>query len=786
MQISINTELTEILNNRIRTNALKRLGISTVLELLQYYPRKFESGAKHYKSLKQLRYLFNKNGETEKVLIQLSIKAINIIPMKYSGSKLELIMNDKSGDIISCVFFAKNYRYLSWLKSSYKVGENVIVIGELKLRDSLQFVHPEIIKYTDDFDGNQKILRKISPTTIYPATAKLSSQKIHDTIEQVIELIESNSLTDGSQNFDDNNNKDIRNFVFPNILPPDNLVYGFKNRWECIKALHLPKNYQEYQKALEQLKFEEAFILQTALGMKRTVLSNQKAIPRITDSRLSQYLSSFIERLPFKLTDAQVKVSKEISDDLSKNIGMRRLLQGDVGSGKTLVAILAMLQVIDGGGQCVLIAPTEVLANQHYQNICKMMKDIFQETSQEIILVTGSLKEKEKKLARARIRSESAKIIVGTHAVFFDVDFTDLGLIVVDEQHKFGVEQRNSLLEANKDSHGYIPHMLVMSATPIPRTMAMTVFSDLNISVLDELPSNRQKVDTYMIEQNNLKWQNRMWEKTREEIDQGRNVFIVVPHIDGGVSSKNTDDRNDDDNADIPKTKSSLANVQSIFEKLSSSQIDIEADQKPREITTITKIEKVLLKNDQLKNVKFGVIHGKIKPAQKEEEMRSFINLEKPVLLATQVIEVGIDVPNASVMMIFDADLFSLSTLHQLRGRVGRGKYKSICFLIESKNCTEIGRERLLTMEKTNSGFAISTADLKLRREGDIIGANQAGTKSSLKLLRVVDDQELIYQAHLVASSVLKSDPFLKKHQSLKFAVDEELANEQRDFLVKT
>jgi ATP-dependent DNA helicase RecG len=538
----------------------------------------------------------------------------------------------------------------------------------------------------------------------------------------------------------------------------------------------MPQTENEYKLALEQFRFEEAFILQTVLQVRRKSYSEFLAVARPKEQE-SKYLAKLEQNLPFKLTNAQKSAVQQISEDLSQSVGMRRLLQGDVGSGKTVVAVLSMLQTIDANAQAVFVAPTEVLAKQHYENIKELLNDVLEDTEQQIVLLTGSLKAKQKNLAKAQIRSGQAKIIIGTHALFYDLEFSDLGLIVIDEQHRFGVEQRDQLLQDNLNSHKRVPHLLVMSATPIPRTIAMTVFSDLEVSVLREMPKDRKKVDTYIVEQSNLGWTNRMWERVKEAVESKNNVFVVCPRID------NAEDVTSTENAELEEG-SVLKITQNIFEKLTCSAEPLEMEN-VKKMHNIEKLSKTLPKIEQIKGIPLATVHGRMSAEEKSKQIQSFVSLEKPILLATTVIEVGVDIPNATVMIIYDADIFSLATLHQLRGRVGRSDQRAICFLIPSETCTENGLKRLEAIVKTTDGFKIAEADLEIRGEGNVVGANQSGSKTSLKLLKILQDRKVIEEAHLLAKEILEQDPHLEEHAGLRQVVETEIDKTKKEFLNK-
>jgi ATP-dependent DNA helicase RecG len=756
-ELSLLTPITKLVKNRRRTNALAQLGVNTLQDLLEDIPRRLEPPAKFVRSIKELRFNFDKNNKNQKFIVEVKIGEQNIIPMKGHGSKLENVLLDQNNNRIIAVFFAKNYRYLSWLKNSHKQGEKVLIVGTLSLFQSLQFVHPLMFSSFLDNKRQEIISKFTKPTPIYSASSKISTDKIHQTILGVIEELKNKKNKQG---------KLVVKGLLPNILPPN---LG-QDRWKIIMNLHNPANESDFEESVNQMRFEEALILQAVLAKQRSDISHLKS--RDFRKVVDKFRVKLLDSLPFELTKTQKKAVDEISQGISANFPMRRLLQGDVGSGKTIVALLAMLQVLDQEGQSVFLAPTEVLATQHYLSIKKLLKDILPNFDQQVVLLTSNLKIKERRLVLSRIKSGQAKIIVGTTSVLAkDIEYLNLGLIVVDEQQRFGVEQRDKLLQVSDDK--LIPHLLMLSATPIPRSLAMTVFADLQVSILSEVPTGRIKTKTFVIKPESEVWLNRLWQKVREEAELGHSIFIVAPQIgDGGDDEQNVEYENsENETGDIIAAKN-------IFDKLIAALPDIENSENEKDNVTVTKLEEKLKYNPELENLKFGVIHGKIKPEKKEEIMKEFREGEINILLATSVVEVGIDISSATIMIIYDADRFSLSTLHQLRGRIGRGNLPATCFLMMSQSPTEIGLERLRVMSKTTNGFEIAEMDLQLRSEGDVIGAKQSGSQNSLRLLQVLKDKDIIEKAYDLVNNHAWTD-------GLKQAVETEIAETQRDYLAK-
>jgi ATP-dependent DNA helicase RecG len=454
----------------------------------------------------------------------------------------------------------------------------------------------------------------------------------------------------------------------------------------------------------------------------------------------------FLERLPFDLTTGQREVLDTVSGELGRTHPMHRLLQGEVGSGKTVVALLSMLQVVDAGAQAALLAPTEVLASQHFRVITTMLGDLAQggmlggsEDATRVRLLTGSMGAKARKEALLDAASGAAGIVVGTHALLQEhVQFADLGLLVVDEQHRFGVEQRAALA----DRAEVRPHVLVMTATPIPRTVAMTVFGDLETSTLRELPAGRKEIQTTVVPSERAAWVARMWERVREEVARGRQAYVVVSRI--GSDEQSESDR---------------ASLLDVYESLSSGP---------------------------LRGLRLGMLHGRLSTDEKDAVMAAFTGAELDVLVATTVVEVGVDVPNATVMVIIDADRFGVSQLHQLRGRVGRGTEPGLCLLVTASLEQSPARERLDAVARTTDGFELSQLDVELRHEGDVLGARQSGVRSSLRLLSVVRDEAVIVDAREAATSVVADDPELSGYPALADAVRALEQTEQAEFLERT
>jgi ATP-dependent DNA helicase RecG len=497
---------------------------------------------------------------------------------------------------------------------------------------------------------------------------------------------------------------------------------------DALEKIHRPTTKSEIASAKKTLVYREAFLLQANLIQRR--LDNEQAPATARTSKSGGYLERFDSALPFTLTDGQIEVGSEITSDIAKTYPMNRLLQGEVGSGKTLVALRAMLAVADSDGQSALLAPTEVLASQHFRSI---EKSLGEELSKEVglTLLTGQLPTDARKKAMLQVVSGKARIVIGTHALFSEkVEFYDLGLVVIDEQHRFGVEQREKLRLKGKLS----PHVLTMTATPIPRTLAVTVFGDMSVSSLTELPAGRKEIDSHVVRAGDPALVSRVWSRVAEEIAKGHQAFVVCPKID--------------------ETEKELSGA------------------------SVEKTVAQLRKNAALIGVRIQELHGRMDADQKSQIMQAFSAKEIDLLVSTTVIEVGVDVPNATTMVILDADNFGISQLHQLRGRVGRGSAKGLCLLLTAAEDDSIALQRIEAVAAESDGFKLSEIDLELRREGDVLGASQSGGRSSLRLLRVIQDSELIQKVRIELEELFAADPLLANHLTLRLAIDQANAAE--------
>ncbi len=536
----------------------------------------------------------------------------------------------------------------------------------------------------------------------------------------------------------------------------------------ALRLVHRPGDRSDVRRAQQRLRFDEAFLLQVVLARRRAEAAGLPATPRVpADDGL---VTAFDARLPFRLTDGQHEVAGEIATDLARTRPMHRLLQGEVGSGKTVVALRAMLTVVDSGGQAALLAPTEVLAQQHHRSVTAMLGPLAErgllggsEDGTRVVLLTGSQSTAARRRALLEVASGEAGIVIGTHALIQDaVDFFDLGLVVVDEQHRFGVEQRDAL----RAKAAVPPHVLVMTATPIPRTVAMTVFGDLDVSTLTELPAGRTPITSHLVPVGEKPhFLDRAWERVREEVAAGHQAYVVCPRI-GQVDGSDDDGEEPADGPDLqvvpdPETEPALRPAVSVLEVAPS------------------------LAEGPLAGLRVEMLHGRMPSEAKDDVMSRFAAGAVDVLVATTVIEVGVDVPNATAMVVLDADRFGVSQLHQLRGRVGRGAAPGLCLLVTDTEAGTPARDRLAAVAATQDGFELSRVDLETRREGDVLGATQSGRRSSLRLLSVLRDEPVIVAAREDATALVERDPHLFANAELRHAVDALLADERSDYLEK-
>ena len=734
----MNAELELGLERRIgkRSAAVieKHLGITTVGGLLNYFPRR-------YLNRGELTPISEVPLDEEVTLIARVVSSSTRAMRARRGTLTDVVITDDAGTLK--VSFFNGFR----AKAELLPGRRAIFSGKVtRYGGSLSLTNPDFQLLDEDPDTPGMDPEKLAamPIPVYPATAKLTSWSIQKVISTLLDTVDLDLLDDP--------------------LPAEvSAREKFLPAAQAYRLIHAPQVPGDWQRARDRFRYQEALVLQSALARRRAQLAAEEATARRPVA--GGLLTAFDRQLPFTLTAGQAAVGKTLAEELSQDSPMNRLLQGEVGSGKTIVALRAMLQVVDAGGQAALLAPTEVLAAQHYESIRRTLGPLSRDgllggsgpDAVQVTLLTGSMPTAARKQAMLDAASGTAGIVIGTHALLSDnVSFYDLGLIVVDEQHRFGVEQRDALrAKASKP-----PHLLVMTATPIPRTVAMTVFGDLETSVLDELPAGRAPITTHVVGlAENPGWAGRIWSRSREEIDSGHQVYVVCPKI------------GEDDDGDFSPGEAE------------PSAADLEGDGAARELASVTAVVEHLQDEPALAGVALAPLHGRQDPVLKSATMASFTANETKLLVSTTVIEVGVDVHNATLMVILDADRFGISQLHQLRGRVGRGGLPGTCLLVTTLEPGHPSRRRLDAVAATTDGFELSQEDLKLRREGDILGASQSGGRSALKLLRVLEHEAVIAKARQDAQQIVARDPDLADHSALADAIEEYLNPEKEAFL---
>ncbi len=662
----------------------KELGIFVYEDLLNLFPNRYLDRTRYYK-INQLQPTFNAE-------VQIVGKIIHLKTVEQKkGKRLVATFVDDTGQM-ELVWF-QGYK---WIKENLKINEPYVIFGKINQMGGVYSMpHPEMELV---FEHKQNLRSAMQP--VYPSTETLtkkgiSSRVIHKAMQQL--FLETRAL-------------------FSEVFPLEIIEkYKFVSKPEAYFNVHFPQNAELLAKAQFRLKFEELFFIQLQLITQNLIRKNK--IQGHNFERVGEYFNTFFQHhLPFELTEAQKRVIKEIRNDLGSNAQMNRLLQGDVGSGKTIVAFMAMLLALDNGFQACIMAPTEILATQHYESI----QGFAQNLNINIKLLTGSTKTADRKIIHEELESGDLQILIGTHALLEDkVQFKNLGLAIIDEQHRFGVAQRAKLWKKNDIP----PHVLVMTATPIPRTLAMSLYGDLDISVIDELPKGRKPIiTTHRFDNSRLK----VWKFMKDEIEKGRQIYVVFPLIQ-------------------ESEKMDYKDLMDGYEALS--------------------------RDFPLPKYSISIVHGQMKPEDKDFEMKRFAEGKTNIMVATTVIEVGVNVPNASVMVIESAERFGLSQLHQLRGRVGRGAEQSYCILMTSYKLSNDSKTRIETMCATNDGFEIAEVDLKLRGPGDLMGTQQSGVLN-LKIADIVKDRDILALARATAFDILRKDPGMQlmEHQKLREA----------------
>lgn len=803
MSVTVGTPVSSVMTNKRRVGALKSLGVLTVGDALTYYPFRVTDPVP-LRAIREARI-------GEPMAFAAEVRAVRVASSGARGNgRLEVVVDDSAfaasrrqpGAIARLVFFSHKKQYLDWMSGRLRQGTCVVVAGMPGVfNDQLQFTHPEVLtvgmhptsRYKFVREENQPLdvrnaslgaptsprpdvespeeglARVCRPRPVYHASSRISSDHIHDSILDMLRLLaESGDSVALEEKEEEESRARLLSGLaraIPDILPERiRADKDLMHRAEAFLNIHDPVSTKEFHRAIATLRYEEAFVCQTALLQARAHAGHASAEP-CPDTALRD---AMIDSLPFDLTGGQREVIDSIAADMSHDHPMQRLLQGEVGSGKTVVALAAMLQAVGSGHQAVLVTPTQVLAEQHHRTIAAMVDRMAEQavpdsgghplSAPPVILLTGGMKLAARRRALATAASGEPCIVVATHAAFSKTfQAPNLALAVIDEQHRFGVEQRESL--RGKALSGKAPHLLIMTATPIPRTAAMTWFGDLDISWLTELPGGRKPIRTFVIPEADGHLMGSMFAHIRQRIDAGERAYVVCARID------DSDESGEGDLLDETMAEPMRPVVGD------AARSDAGTVAPPRPLHTVVQIAERLAKLPQFQGVRFATLTGRDDDATKQQVMAGFASGETPILVATTVIEVGVDVPQASCIVVFDADRFGLSQLHQLRGRVGRGGTPSWSFLVSQAEPGSLGEQRLAVIRDTTDGSTIAEEDLRLRGAGDVLGDAQSGGKSSLKLLRVVKDAELIVDARERAEALLAEGPELDGEVELAGAV---------------
>jgi ATP-dependent DNA helicase RecG len=721
------TPLKKVLGEKTAKALATHLDLHTAGDLIYHFPRRYDERGEHT-DMRRLEV-----GEQVTLLAQ--VQGLTVRPMRQRrGNMLEITIGDGSGATLTCTFFNQAWRERELVKGRWGLfaGKITDFRGKRQLNGpayqllAVDATQDEAAEEIEEFAG--------AMIPVYPAAAAVPTWTIAKCVRTVLDTF---------------------------TPPEDPLPGGVRaNRnlvgiGKALHEIHRPSSKEELYKAKYRLKWDEAFAVQLTLVQRRARAAESPA--RARPRAEAGLLSAFDASLPYELTEGQAQVGEEIAADLAEPHPMHRLLQGEVGSGKTLVAVRAMLQVVDAGGQAALLAPTEVLATQHHRSIGAQLGALGRAgeldgdpNGTQLTLVTGSLGAAARRAALAKVADGTAGIVVGTHALLYEgVDFHDLGLVVVDEQHRFGVEQRDAL----RAKAAQPPHVLVMTATPIPRTVAMTVYGDLETSVLSQLPRGRSPIASHVVPPEKPAFLDRAWRRIVEEVRAGHQAYVVCPRIGDVPGTEDEEPPGDNEPAKRP----------------------------PLAVMDVAPI----LEEGPLHGLRIGILHGRLPADEKDAVMRRFAAGDLDVLVATTVIEVGVDVPNSTVMIILDADRFGVSQLHQLRGRVGRGSAPGICLLVTEAVEGTPARERLDAVASTTDGFRLAELDLEQRREGDVLGASQSGKHSHLRLLSLLTDSKLIQAARSEADSLVGDDPSLKKYPALAASVAALVDEERAEYLEK-
>jgi ATP-dependent DNA helicase RecG len=717
----------------------RALELETVGDLLRHYPRRYETRGE-LTDLASLR-------DGEHVTVQAEIATVTSRPMRgRRGSILEATVTDGHGKLV-LTFFSKGRQ--DWREKQLTPGLRGLFSGQVStFRGKRQLAHPdyELLDAGEDAaHAAAEYAAEMIP--VYPAAKEINSWQIARSVRIVLDVLD----------IEDPMPRAIRE------------RHGLCGLADALRGIHRPIDRADVRRATHRLKWDEAFLLQVVLAQRRVAATAYSATPR--PRAAGGLLEAYDAGLPFELTVGQELAGATIGDELARDHPMHRLLQGEVGSGKTVIAVRAMLQVVDGGGQAALLAPTEVLAAQHFRSITDQLGPLARagqlggaENATRVALLTGSQGAAARRRNLLDAAAGTAGIVVGTHALLEEqVQFADLGLVVIDEQHRFGVEQRDALRAKAGEGR---PHVLVMTATPIPRTVAMTVFGDLEMSTLTELPAGRSPIATHVVPAaEKPHYLERVWERLTEEVARGRQCYVVCPRIGDGPRGEDTDQLYGPAGDGGPPDGDQASDTG----RPPIAVLDLAAE----------------LETGPLAGVRLAVLHGRLPPDEKDRAMLAFAAGSVDVLVTTTVVEVGVDVPNATAMVIMDADRFGVSQLHQLRGRVGRGRHEGLCLLVTEAEAGAKSRQRLDAVAATLDGFKLSRLDLEQRREGDVLGAAQAGRRSSLKLLTLLQDENLIGDARQEAQRLVDADPALAGQPALAAAIRVLLDRERAEYLEK-
>jgi ATP-dependent DNA helicase RecG len=729
---TIETPLKGLVGDKTAKALATHLDLHTAGDLVYHFPRRYDERGEHT-DIRALEV-------GEQVTVMAQVQRTNVRPMRARrGQLLEVTVGDGTGGVLTCTFFNQ-----AWRERDLKPGRWGLFAGKVtEFRGRRQLNGPEYVLLDAEDATNEVEEFAGALIPVYPAAAAVPTWVIARCVRVVLD-----TLTPPED-------------PLPAPIRAERRLIGIG---KALHEIHRPASRESLGGARRRLKWDEAFAVQITLVQRKHRAADWPAKPR--PPRDDGLLGVFDAALPYELTDGQRQIGAEVAADLAVAHPMHRLLQGEVGSGKTLCALRAMLQVVDAGGQTALLAPTEVLAAQHYRNVLDLLGPLGRAgelgsaaDATRVALVTGSLGAAARRAALAEVASGAAGIVVGTHALLYEgVDFADLGLIVVDEQHRFGVEQRDAL-RAKADQP---PHVLVMTATPIPRTVAMTVYGDLEISTLSQLPRGRSPIASHVVPASEKPaFLERAWRRLREEVAAGHQAYVVCPRI-GETAA---------DGEDVTSQVSDAAEAS-------------EAPAGRRPPLAVLEIAP-LLADGPLHGLRIGVLHGRLPADEKDGVMREFAAGTVDVLVATTVVEVGVDVPNATMMVVLDADRFGVSQLHQLRGRVGRGSAPGLCLLVTDAEAGTPTRERLDAVASTVDGFRLAELDLEQRREGDVLGAAQSGRRSHLKLLSLLRDADLIRDARVDAIALIEADPELTGHPALAATVAQLVDEERAEYLEK-